>query len=77
MGGFIRKIFKIEQPTFEQPVVEEVPFYEDEAREEEVEQELTKEEKRRKSRRSTILTGPQGLTTIDDENIEQKTLLGG
>ena len=77
MGGFIRKIFKIEQPTFQQPTVEEVPAYEEPEREEEVVEELTKEEKRRKGRRSTILTGPQGLTAIDDENIEQKTLLGG
>jgi len=77
MGGFIRKIFNIEQPKFEQPMVEDVPSVEDEVREEEVEEELTEEEKKRKGRRSTILTGPQGLTTIDDENIERKTLLGG
>ncbi len=76
MGGFIRKIFNIEQPVL-QPVQEEMPTYEDDVREEEVEQELTKEEKKRKGRRSTILTGPQGLTAIDDENIEQKYLLGG
>ena len=30
----------------------------------------------RKGRRSTILTGT-GLTEIEDENIDQKTLLGG
>tara|TARA_R100000458_G_scaffold25977_1_gene23405 strand:- start:993 stop:1094 length:102 start_codon:yes stop_codon:yes gene_type:complete len=30
----------------------------------------------RKGRRSTILTG-QGLTEIEDENIDKKTLLGG
>jgi len=77
MGGFIRKIFKIEQPTFEQPIVDDVPAVEDEVREEEVEEQLTEEQKKRKGRRSTILTGPQGLTTIDDENISQKTLLGG
>ena len=49
MGGFIRKIFKIERP-FQQPIVEEVPAYEEPEREEVVE-ELTKEEKRRKGRR--------------------------
>lgn len=76
MGGFIRKIFNIEQPTFEQPMVEDVPSVEDEVREEEVEEELTEEEKKRKGRRSTILTGPQGLTTIDEEEIDKKTLLG-
>ena len=30
----------------------------------------------RKGRRSTILTGT-GLTEIEDENIQKKTLLGG
>ena len=77
MGGFIRKIFKIEQPTFQKPVVEDVPSVDDEVIEEEAEEEVTEEEKKRKGRRSTILTGPQGLTTIEDENIERKTLLGG
>lgn len=76
MGGFIRKIFKIEQPDFIEPIVDDVPAVEDEAREEEVEEQLTEEQKKRKGRRSTILTGPQGLTTIDDENIGKKTLLG-
>tara|TARA_Y100000004_G_scaffold68869_1_gene77274 strand:+ start:969 stop:1202 length:234 start_codon:yes stop_codon:yes gene_type:complete len=76
MGGFIRKIFKIEQPTFEQPIVEEVPAVEDEERELEQRRILEEQEKKRKGRRSTILTGPQGLTTIDEEEIDKKTLLG-
>ncbi len=45
-------------------------------REEEVEEEMKVSENKRKGRRSTILTGPQGLTAIKEENLK-KPLLGG
>lgn len=82
MGGFIRKVFGIpKQPEFQAPVVEEVrkelPPVNDVQREEEVTDELEKVEKKRKGRRSTILNTNQGLLEIDEENIEQKNLLGG
>ena len=45
-------------------------------RKEKVEEEMETETKKRKGRRSTILTGPQGLTAIAEENLK-KPLLGG
>ena len=33
--------------------------------------------RKRKGRRSTILTGSAGLNEIDEEELNQKTLLGG
>lgn len=83
MGGFVRKIFGIpkEQPSFIEPVVEDVkkelPPVDDKKREEEVTDELEKVEKKRKGRRSTILNTNQGLLDIDEENIDTKNLLGG
>lgn len=82
MGGFIRKIFKIQRPPeFEKPPVEEpskeIPKYYDKEREEDVKEEIETVEKQRRGRRSTILTSNQGLLEIADENIEQKNLLGG
>ena len=35
------------------------------------------EVRNRKGRRSTILTGSAGLNEIDEEELNQKTLLGG
>ena len=58
------------------PKVEDVPSLEDEERDREVEEETRRRLIKRKGRRSTILTGT-GLTDIEDENIDQKTLLGG
>ena len=83
MGGFVRKVFGIkkQQPSFIEPVVEDVkkelPPVDDKQREEEVTYELEKVEKKRKGRRSTILNTNQGLLEIDEENIETKNLLGG
>ena len=50
--------------------------YEDEARKAEAEADEKRRNLNRKGRRSTILTGT-GLTEIEDENIQKKTLLGG
>ena len=49
---------------------------EDEARQAEAEADEKRRNLNRKGRRSTILTGT-GLTDIEDENIQKKTLLGG
>ena len=64
-------------PTFLLPEVKDVPDYEDEARKKEAEDEERKRMLKRKGRRSTILTGSSGLNPIEEENYEQKTLLGG
>ena len=77
MGGFIRKIFKIEQPVFEQPQpIDEVPKVMDEVREDDIKEEIETKEKKRKGRRSTILTSNQGLLDIKDEDLK-KPILGG
>ena len=55
---------------------DDVPSLEDEQRELEQRRLLEEQEKRRRGRRSTILTGGEGLNDIEDENINQKTLLG-
>ena len=58
------------------PEEKDIPSAEDEA----IKREAAEEERRRllnrKGRRSTILTG-SGLSDIEDENLDQKTLLGG
>jgi len=63
-------------PPIIMPEPKEVPKYEDAERDLAAEEELRATERKRKGRRSTILTGT-GLTDIEDENIEKKTLLGG
>ena len=63
-------------PPIIMPEPKEVPKYADEERDLAAEEELRATERKRKGRRSTILTGT-GLTDIEDENIEKKTLLGG
>ena len=63
-------------PPLVMPEPTETPDYEDEARREEAADKERQRMLNRKGRRSTILTG-QGLTEIEDENIDQKTLLGG
>jgi len=74
--SFIKKIFSPEVPQMVMPDMN-VPSYDDEQRELEQRRLLEEQEKNRKGRRSTILTGSQGLNEIEDENISQKTLLGG
>lgn len=75
--SFIAKIFGMDPPKMEQPPIDNTPSFEDEQRELEQQRLLEEQNKKRKGRRSTILTGSQGLNEIEDENINQKTLLGG
>ena len=75
MGGLF-KAPKIPAPPPIQAPPEPDFSYEDEQREKEAAAALAESERKRKGRRSTILTG-QGLTDIEEENIDQKTLLGG
>ena len=49
---------------------------EDEAMKKQAEEDEKRRNLNRKGRRSTILTGT-GLTEIEDQNIQKKTLLGG
>ena len=78
--SFIAKLFFPKMPAMPQitlPEVKDVPNYEDEARKKEAEDDERRRMLNRKGRRSTILTGSSGLNPIDQENYEQKTLLGG
>ena len=63
-------------PPIIMPEEKDVPSFEDAERDAAAKEELRTAERKRKGRRSTILTGT-GLTDIEDENIEKKTLLGG
>ena len=76
MGG----IFKSPKPPAPPPLVmpeeKDIPSAEDEAREREARDDERRRNLNRKGRRSTILTGT-GLSDIEEENIDQKTLLGG
>ena len=74
--SFVAKIFGMDPPDMVETPIEEVPSYEDEQRELEQKRLLEEQERKRKGRRSTLLTGGQGLNEIDDENIDKKTLLG-
>ena len=75
MGGLF-KAPKIPAPPPIQAPPEPDFSYEDEEREKAAKAEMLEAERKRKGRRSTILTGT-GLTDIDEENLDQKTLLGG
>ena len=77
--SFIAKLFFPKMPSMPQltlPEAKDVPDYEDEARRREAEEDERRRALNRKGRRSTILTGSSGLDEVEDENIEQKTLLG-
>ena len=63
-------------PQLQMPQTESVPSWEDKEREKVEADKLLAQETKRKGRRSTILTGT-GLNPIEEENIDQKTLLGG
>tara|TARA_R100000697_G_scaffold31646_2_gene42440 strand:+ start:2206 stop:2436 length:231 start_codon:yes stop_codon:yes gene_type:complete len=75
--SFIAKIFGMEPPEMESPPIEDTPSFEDEQRELEQKRLLEDQERKKKGRRSTILTGGQGLNEIEDDNIDKKNLLGG
>ena len=74
--GSIFKAPKIPAPPPIQAPPEPDFSYEDEQREKEAAEDERRRNLNRKGRRSTILTGT-GLTDIEDENIQKKTLLGG
>ncbi|BAQ86335.1 hypothetical protein [uncultured Mediterranean phage uvMED] len=74
--GFLKPPKIPAPPPLEMPDPEDVPSLEDEAREREEAEKMRRRQLNRKGRRSTILTGT-GLAEIEDENIDQKTLLGG
>ena len=62
-------------PQLELPKTEDVPSFEDAEREKAELEKLRSAETSRKGRRSTMLTGGQGLTT--DAELNKKSLLGG
>ena len=77
--SFIAKLFMPKSPPMPQiilPEVADVPNYEDESRKKEAAEDERRRALNRKGRRSTILTGSSGLNPIEEENYEQKTLLG-
>ncbi len=76
MGSIFKAPKMPPPPPIIMPEPKDVPDYEDEERRKLEEQKLEDAEKKRTGIRSTILTGT-GLTEIEDENIDQKTLLGG
>ena len=76
MGGIFKTPKAPPPPPIIKPQEKDVPDYEDEERKRLAQEKLLDAERKRKGRRSTILTGT-GLNEIEDENIEQKTLLGG
>jgi hypothetical protein len=74
--GVIFKSPKLPEPApIQMPSTDDVPNLEDEAIARAEEEAQRKRDRNRKGRRSTILTGT-GLSEIEDENIDQKTLLG-
>ena len=76
MGGIFKAPSIPAPPPLVMPEEKDVPSAEDEARKKAAAEELRKKNLNRKGRRSTILTGT-GLSNIEDENLDQKTLLGG
>ena len=74
--GSIFKAPKIPAPPPIQAPPEPDFSYEDEQREKEAAEDERRRNLNRKGRRSTILTGT-GLTEIEDQNIQKKTLLRG
>ena len=74
--GSLFKAPKIPAPPPIQAPPEPDFSYEDEQREKEAAEDERRRNLNRKGRRSTILTGT-GLTDIEDQNIQKKTLLGG
>ena len=75
MGSLFRAPKMPSPPPLIMPEPTETPDLEDEARRREAEEDERRRLLKRTGRSSTILTGT-GLTDIEDENIDQKTLLG-
>lgn len=63
-------------PMPEPKPLEAPPAVDDSERIKKEEEEMRARDRKRKGRRSTILTGPQGLDEIEEENINKRTLLG-
>jgi hypothetical protein len=76
MGGIFKTPKMPAPPPLVMPEPTDTPDLEDEVREREAADDERRKNLNRKGRRSTILTGT-GLTEIEDENLDQKTLLGG
>jgi len=78
--SFIARLFMPKMPSL--PVIKfpepaEVPNYDDEERKLQAARDAKEAARKRKGRRSTILTTSKGLNEIDEEELQQKTLLGG
>ena len=78
--SFIARLFMPKMPSL--PVIKfpepaEVPNYDDEERKLQAARDAKEAARKRKGRRSTILTTSKGLNEIDEEELNQKTLLGG
>ena len=78
--SFIAKLFMPKMPPMPEikfPDPAEVPNFDEEQRKLDAARDLKEAAKNRKGRRSTILTGSAGLNEISDEELNQRTLLGG
>ena len=74
--GSIFKAPKMPDPApMQMPKVEDVPEVDDEELKAEEAAEQRAKDRKRKGRRSTILTGT-GLNEIEDQDINQRSLLG-
>ena len=76
--SFIKKIFfpkAPKMPEIKMPEPAEVPNYDDEQRKLDEARLLKEASKNRRGRQSTILTTQSGLNEIDEEDLNQKTLL--
>jgi len=77
--SFIAKLFMPKMPAMPEikfPEPAEVPNYDDEQRKIDAARDAKEAARNRKGRRSTILTGSAGLNEIEDQDLNQKTLLG-
>ena len=75
MGSIFKPPKMPSPPPMVMPSTDDVPEADDPAVKAAEEEAQRKRERNRKGRRSTILTGT-GLNEIEDQNINQKTLLG-
>jgi len=78
--SFIARLFMPKMPSMPEikfPEPAEVPNYDDEERKLQAARDAKEAARNRKGRRSTILTTSKGLNEIDEEELQQKTLLGG
>ena len=76
--SFIKKIIfpkAPKMPEIKMPEPADVPNYDEEERKLEEARKLKAAAKNRKGRQSTILTTQSGLNEIDEEDLNQKTLL--